>query len=60
MIWLKIKPHLINGFLRAVDLLEMESLDPHFDDGSGLSPIARFEPSEIGKALAMKLAKTEF
>jgi len=35
-------------------------LDPHFSDQNGvISPIARFEPTERGWALAMQIIKSE-
>ncbi len=40
----------------AEKLLAADELDPHFQE-SGLSPIARFAPTEEGKFLAMQLTK---
>lgn len=34
-----------------------ESLDPHFCEGEHLSPIARFEPTDFGWNMAMKVAE---
>ena len=41
----------------ANQLRNASSIDPHFQK-SGLSPIARFEPSPLGKTLALKLAES--
>lgn len=41
----------------AKELLALTELDPHFDNSDKLSPIARFEPSEFGKWLAMQVTK---
>lgn len=40
----------------ARELLSAKEIDPHFNCGF-LAPIARFEPSELGKLLGMQLAK---
>lgn len=42
---------------KAEAILNAKELDPHFEK-NGLFPIARFEPTEIGKLLAMQLAKS--
>jgi hypothetical protein len=41
----------------AERLLAAKEIDPHFDDKGGLSPMARFEPTEYGKWLGVQLAK---
>jgi len=40
----------------AKELLAAKEIDPHFDDKGGLSPMARFEPTEYGKWLGVQLA----
>ena len=40
----------------AEKLLAAKEIDPHFDE-KGLSPMARFEPTEYGKWLGVQLAK---
>lgn len=37
------------------ELMAMKEIDPHFCNGGHLSPIARFEPSEEGLALALSI-----
>ena len=44
---------------REGDILKAASLDPHFQKDGQLVPIARFEPTEIGRQLAMELANKE-
>lgn len=41
----------------AEKLLAATEIDPHFDNAGMLSPIARFEPSEYGKWLAIQITK---
>lgn len=50
------KKIMVYRHVKKSDILEMESLDPHFCDNH-ISPFARFEPTEKGLTEAYDLAK---
>lgn len=50
LVYYKVKPQ---------DISNAKELDPHFSDGNAIKPIARFEPTELGKLLALHLVKSQ-
>lgn len=43
---------------RPVRIYEQTALDPHFTEGPGPKPFARFEPTDAGWSAAIKLARS--
>lgn len=43
--------------VKIEDIMASKEIDPHFCDNNHIKPIARFEPSELGKFLAWNLVK---
>lgn len=43
--------------IMVAKLYEVKSLDPHFCENGCLSPVARFEPTKKGWALAIKMCE---
>ena len=50
LVYYKVKP---------ADISNAKEIDPHFSNTNAIKPIARFEPTEYGKLLALHLVKSQ-